>query len=384
MWPVSDAFKAAVRAGGAIRATAAISVGGVILAASHRPSQVPIRISSGSVTVDGKADNRRRFDLTLEADPSDDSTVAAFDPESGVVSALLRPEVRLYRGMVYGPVESELVPLGVFSLERVTISHGDGVTIQLAGRDRSARIADNPFTDPWTIPNGTNVATAIRQIVENRASGFLPQFAFEQTPRAVPADMTFASGEDPWATCLQLAQDAGLDVWFDAGGVCQLRRVADPARDGVVFSYGPGEGVVMRPTSKSYDSLKTYNGVVAEANAPWLRFAIRGEAWDTNPESQTYYLGPFGKRPMRIQSAAIGVQADADAAAAAEYLKIAGVEEALSFTFAVNPAHEASDVVEITEPALLLDRARFVLDGFTVPLRANEDMPATARRQRAV
>jgi hypothetical protein len=140
----------------------------------------------------------------------------------------------------------------------------------------------------------------------------------------------------------------------------------------------------LKGSSTRADVKNLFNGVVVRGNAPWLRFPVSGEAYDDNPASPTYHLGPYGDRPKIVESAAVGSDADCVAMATGLLGKTVGYDEQGTFTGLVNPALDAGDVVTVTVEGLLLEQVSCALDTFTIPLLASQPMRFTTRRRRAV
>jgi len=146
-------------------------------------------VTDGGVTLDQAAATRGRLDCTI-IDP---------DLVPGDPTAALAPygnELRVYRGVMFyetsvtdgaggtgqewpvtlidggdpAPPEvtvtrtpaPELVSLGIFRIDETTVTDGpNGLETRCAGMDRSVRMIDARFEEPYTVAGGTNVATAI-------------------------------------------------------------------------------------------------------------------------------------------------------------------------------------------------------------------------------
>ena len=110
-------------------------------------------VVDGSVTLDANAATRGRCDLSI----ADDGTLGWIPTDSDSDLAPYSNEIRIERGVRYADGTTELVPLGVFRIENTGIDDsGAELAIALSGQDRSARIIDAKFEEPYQIAAGTN------------------------------------------------------------------------------------------------------------------------------------------------------------------------------------------------------------------------------------
>lgn len=330
-------------------------------------------VLSGSVKVDRAGAVRRRCDLTL-IDASGTLT-----PRSA--QSLLAPygnEVRLYRGAVLPDGTEAMVPLGVFGISAVAVDDGGGgVTIKIDGYDRARRVQRARFTVPYVIGKGTNVATAIRDLIDSRVPGLT--YNLMPTSRTVGSQAVFDRGGDPWDAASDLARNIGAELFFDADGVLVLRPEPDPKNDPVVWEYVEGAGTTMLRAQRKATDAGIYNHVVVSGE-PTDAPPVFAEAMDDDPSSPTYVSGEFGDVPYFITSTFIASQAQAQDAAAARLRRVLGSSEQMEVTALVNPAHEAGDVVRVRRGAAGLD-ALYVLDAFDVPLSAAGVQTMSGRSQ---
>ncbi|MEV5813454.1 hypothetical protein [Streptomyces mutabilis] len=108
---------------------------------------------------------------------------------------------------------------------------------------------------------------------------------------------------------------------------------------------------------------------------------MRAVAWDEEPTSATYHLGPYGEVPQFITDQLIKMVEDAQATADQLLRNLLGFSAYLSITGIVNPAYEVGAVVEVR-------RARshvaglYAVDSFNVPLDAKGTQALTLRQKR--
>lgn len=362
MYPVSDAFRAAVVSGHQ-QVVARVS--------AMLGSQVvdELAFDSGSVTIDGRRDGARRS-LSLSC-----------TPEDSVWSILNTPGIELFvqRGLVIDGAE-ELVPLGMFVIDADIDEDADG-KVSVSAADRSQRISRNGWEDPYAVAAGTDVGTAIAAILTDR----WPEcpIGFSTLGVTVAAQVVFQADaeSDPWKDAKALAEAVGYELYFDGTGTAQVMAVPDPMSAPVAATYYGGEQSIVVEQTRTSILSAVRNGVIARGEGSDVDVPLRGVAWDDDPTSPTYIYGPLGKIPAHIASPLLTTQEACDAAAATHLSKIRGRSEQLAWSLIANPAHDAFDVIEFDEDGT---RRRFMLDALTVPLLVTEAMPATARETRVV
>lgn len=359
MRPVSAAFLTAVAESHTVIARADLLTDGAV-AATLSPT-------AGAVTLDQTAASRGRCDLTLI---DEDGTLVPTDPSDALTP--YGNELQVYRGVLL-PTGEELVSLGVFRIDQVSIEDGDqGVTLQVSGLDRSGRIIDARFEDPYQVAAGTNYATAIAAVLQ---AGW-PEIPLDLTTTSKTTPQIVANeGDDRWKFAQDLAAAIGHALYFDGDGTCVTRPVAGAG--GATLTLAEGEGGVLITAGRSWNRQGTFNRVIATGENTGDTPA-RGVATDENTASPTYYHGPFGRVPRFYASPFITTDAQAADAAAAILARELGTTQQVNFGALVNPALEPGDVVQITRQASGIDETH-VVDGLTIPLTTTETMTGRTR-----
>lgn len=339
-----------------------------------------LKVVGGNVEVDDSADRRRRCRVGL-MDPTGTLTPAGLE-------SLLAPngnELRLYRGVLTS-IE-EYIPLGVFVSGDVdVVDTGNGVMIDITGQDRSRKVSRARWEQAFVIPSGTNVATAIRDIIANRLPG--TTFSFATTARTTPLILLGEQRDnDPWKDASDIATAAGMELFFDADGVCVLRPVPDPTVDPVVWQYHDGDAGRLVAINRKLTSENTYNAVVVTGEGSGLAAPIRVMVVDNNPLSPTYVGNPigssdFGFVPRFLTSSLITTTAQATDAGNAQLRKSLGGIEDVRFDGIVNPGHEAGDIIEIKREKVKVN-AKYALTSFTIPLDVATPFSGSTRKRNA-
>lgn len=335
-------------------------------------------VVAGSVTINKKGNVRRSCQVSIV----DDGTLVPAVAGTGTL-APLGNELRLWRGVRWyagATATDELVPLGTFRISATKISDtGRGLSIDVTGYDRSRAIGRNRYLDPYTIAAGTDYVTAIKNLILDRRPTTTFAFPAVGTITSTTPQVVITSTDDPWKVASDLAEAVGYELFFDALGVCTMRREPDPTTAPVVWTYAEGASAILLSAERVLDDQYGYNVGVYTGTSPYGN--VRGIARDTNPASPTYYLGPYGSVPIFDQSNLVTDQSGVDAAATALLNKNIGVTDTVAFTAVANPAHDVSDVVQITRLRAGIQQLH-VLDVVRVGLGAKTSLAATTRARR--
>lgn len=357
MWPVTDAFLAAVAGSHTAEVQCQVWYGG---------QQVgTVEPLGGSVTIDRGRDTRRQLNGVTVADP--DRVLVPATPTS-----LLAPygqQLRVFRG-----VAGELAPLGVFRIIKTTADSAG--TIAVEADDLSTVVRRNRWVAPWQV-TAVDAADAIIDILTDRFDEV--EHAIVSTGYTIGAGVLEAGSEsDPWRDAQEIARSAGYELAFGPDGVARL--YAPATTDGDATITYPAGSVVLSAV-REIDGDTAYNGVIASGEASSLASPVSGEAWDEDPASPTYRYGPFGEAPRFLVSPFITSEDQAQAAAESLLAQVTGSAESVTWTQIVNPALDVDDVVDLTVDEVQL-AARLVIDTLEVPLTADGAMSAGARVRR--
>jgi hypothetical protein len=291
--------------------------------------------------------------------------------------------LRPYRGVRYSDGTTEVVPLGVFRLSKASVNDttGGSVDIQLEAYDLSRTVARDKFISPYVIESGTNLVDAIKAIL-SRTFDELNYDAISTT-RVTTAPKLYDVSDDPWKAVSDLALSLGCDIYFDVDGWVVIAPPVDidalPAPD---FAYIEGQGCSMTALSRVFTDEPGYNGVVVIGESPGDELpAVRAIAWDEEPTSATYHLGPYGEVPMFVTDQTIKTTEDAQAVADQLLRNLLGFSSGLSVTGWVNPAYEAGQVVQV-ERARSHVTGLYAVDAFNVPLSAKDTQGLSLRAKR--
>lgn len=328
-------------------------------------------IAAGSVTLDQTAASRGRVDVTFV----DNGTLGVIPEHAGDPLAPYGNELRVWRGVIYASGTSEMVSLGIFRIDDVSIQDaGDSLTIQVAGLDRSASLIDARFETPIEVVDGTNYAQAISDVLDLEATPFEGNFA---TTSLTAPHLIAEEGSDRWAFAQQMAASIGMSLYFDGDGVLQLQPVTQLS-DNPVWALSEGEDGLLLSGSRRWTRQGAFNRVIATGENAGAGAPVRGVATDDAPTSPTYYGGPFGRVPRFYASSLITTDDQAADAAAGILARELGTTQTVDFGAVVNPALEPDDLVTIRRPRLGIDE-QHIIDAITIPLSATETMTGRTR-----
>jgi hypothetical protein len=380
MQQISAAWAAAIRTGYQIVTTASVLSGGATVLSG-------LRVSSGSVTLNRTAAQRRTFALTVKLDdlsliPGDGNdplapfgneialSVGWIDTAHGATTPYIIPAT----GLV------EQLPLGVFAFTTNAMTNtGTDLTMALRGYDRSWTVAQRGFTAPYTVTAGNSPEAEIQNILNLRYPG-LPPLNMAPTGFALPSS-TFAQGSNPWAACLSLADSAGNALFFDANGVPTGQPTPDPTAQPTVWSYRTdGAGNALH---SSLTRTLTREGVANDftvigtgsQNAPGGSGQTTGpfasNAQDSSPLSRTWVGGNFGDVPKFTTSSLVLSPTAGQAAANTLLAQSLGLVETFDLTAGPASMFDIDDVIGLYDSRLrvncnaVVDTAKLSLDHAT-------------------
>lgn len=293
-----------------------------------------LEIAQGSITMDGSRNIRRQANLTLAPSFSVD-----LGPLHRITDA---SRVRVDRGIQFLDGTTEWVTIGTFTVQTATMALGGG-TLTVSGYDPSSCIDDFSIITPFT-PTGT-VVEAIQDLVDNalweEAEWVIdPGIDMEVRPAA---GTVFSNSR--WTAINTLAKSLGAVVFCDAAGRWVLAKI-DTTYSKVAASLSTGEGGVIISRSSAKNRQDLFNAVTVRWEDPNGGGVVLRV--DSDPQSPTYWNGPFGRRPAAEQNLpSIDSQEQANAAAEARLAEIKGFMATVDFQALHNPLLEPGDCLSI-------------------------------------
>lgn len=273
-------------------------------------------LPGGYITLDTTAENIRSVTFSC-LDPN--GTLMPYGANNGELMPT-GVEVALKLGFVIDG-EPVLWPQGVYGVQEVDVTTAAGDTDSGAGNfpgpgpnltitavDRSYPISVNVFEDTFTINAGTPMGEAIEQILASQAP-------WCTNPNIAPTDFeiaqqVFSPGDDPWQQIVAIAASGGMVAYFDNTGTLVVRPTPSAAGATPTVAIVDGPDNVAISCTPIYSNNPGYNGVIVVNTTSGATVTnadgtvtdepeqqLSGSAFDMNPSSPTYALGPYGYRP---------------------------------------------------------------------------------------
>jgi hypothetical protein len=269
---------------------------------------------------------------------------------------------------------SEMVPIGHGMIDKVTASAvggstgsgsatnvvsstavtsrgggqiGGGASIKVHVTDLSGSIKRNVWAQPFTLPGGMNYGDAAEAMVLNRLPS-QTDFSIASTQVITPLLVYgMTQGGDPWQDIQDLATAIGFEAFFDASGVFTFRPVPNPNVGDPVWVFDEDANPLVSEASRELSSEQTFNHVIVVGQSTSSQNAVSAEAFDNNPSSPTYILGPYGEVTERLTFSLITTQDQAQTTANALLNNSLGAADTVTITVVPQPALEPGDIVKI-------------------------------------
>lgn len=269
----------------------------------------------------------------------------------------------------------ELIPVGHGMVNKVTVStgvetvsassgsplsggvasrgggtHGGGPSIAVNAVDLSRAVSRNLWQQPFTVAGGMNYGDAVRSMVLNRLPS-QTEFSIASTTRTTPLLVYgLTQGTDPWQDIQELSAAIGFESYFDARGVFVFRPVPDPRFGIPVWSFDDTDNPAIVDSKRQLSDEQTFNDIVIVGQSSSSQNPVTAEAYDDDPSSPTYILGPYGRVSQRITMSQVNTEAQAQDAANATLYNSLGAAETVTIVVIPNPALEPGDVIAVTVP----------------------------------
>lgn len=314
-------------------------------------------ISGGSVTVDATSQVRRTATVVI-ADPS-------LWPRNPIdVLSPFGAELLVEYGVVIPRVGIEWIPLirGVVSdasRQRPYTSSDGAVTLSLV--DRSMRVHEDRFDAPTQTVSGATTVAEIKRLIQ------------ETLPTATVNDLTLSAQvaavleieRERWRDGVEkLADSLGAEVFADPLGDFVI-RTQPTLNDMPAWEIRSGNGGTLVTKKDVLTRERVYNRVIASGQRTDGTPPVRSAVSDSDPNSPTFYGGPFGKKPRFYSSPLLTTTGQCTTAATALLERAKGIQASVSMGTIVNPALDAGDVIRVYDEGVWQNH---IIDTVTIPL----------------
>lgn len=340
---------------------------------------VRYRVSSGSVTGNSDSVVSRTFSATVipvVVDIFREPSISVFATD------IYRTFVRLFRGIRYLDGTSELLPLGVFGVEKIDRNRPDR-EVTISGSDLFSYVVRARFLWPQALSG--NLIDLVRTLVSNAIAPGLPwELEFRVNSDVVDRYVPTTIVETDRHTFIKdLLASANLNGRFDPVGRFVISKAATTATPSLMSfdAVTPNSNVISYDESLSKEQL--YNAVVVTGGAVTGMVgdvipAIRAVVADMDPSSPTYFGGPFGQVPYFYTSQYIATNEQAQAVASDTLVRVRRRTREIKMSVLPNPMIDVGSVVQVMLPSLG-EPETHIVTGFTLPLTAKDPMTVTTR-----
>lgn len=311
-------------------------------------------IVSGSMSLDSRSNIWRQVSMELTS-----PWVERFDLLD--VTGLIRVE----RGVLYYDKGEEWVTVGEFYIQELSHVYS-GRRVAVTAYDIGTAVEDFRLITPYVPQSQVGVQLTFVQAIQDLLDAAVPGAQLVLDPGVdtlmTPTIGTVFSGSR-WDAINQLAKPLGAIVHPTADNTFRIHKVTGDEQP--VWQVFSGKGGALVDVTNVRSRREQFNAV----HVRWESPAGSGVALivDSDPDSPTYWLGPFGKKPAPEESLP---ETDSNSAATEAAIALLnqykGFARSLSFTSITNPLLEPLDVVQITTPGGLTED--YVIDSITYDL----------------
>lgn len=258
---------------------------------------------------------------------------------------------------------------------------GGGTSITLHVTDLSRAIKRNVWQEPFTLAAGLNYGDACKLMVLNRLPS-QTSFSIASTTRILPDVVVYGlkQGGDPWQDIMELAQAIGYETYFDPTGMFVFRPVPDPSTGDPVWEFDENVNPLVSEASRELSDDQTFNHVIVIGQSTSTANAVSAEAQDTNPNSPTYILGPYGQVTERLTFSLITSQDQAQDAADAILRNSIGASDTVTLEVVPQPALEPGDIIKINCANVRVN-GNYMVNSMTTSLSAADPQQLVCFRQ---
>jgi hypothetical protein len=132
--------------------------------------------------------------------------------------------------------------------------------------------------------------------------------------------------------------------------------------------------------TRDLSSDQTFNDIVVVGQSTSTQNPFSAEAYDDNPSSPTYILGPYGRVAQRLTFSQITSQDQAQDTAQAALNASLGAADTVTLTCVPMPALEPGDIVKVVCGDVKVD-GTYMVNSMTTPLSPADPQTLTCFRQ---
>jgi hypothetical protein len=339
--------------------------------------------AGGSITDTNKPGARRVLNVDLAPDPgvSADALFDLLEPVGTLLTVVAHVEIT--GGIVVD------VPMGVFVIDSVKLSAGDGKVVVTAP-DQWVRVQRSQFLQPRASSPGSRVSDQAAALISEVTGA----------PVQVDASSAAEMGAQVWEkdredAILKMLDGIGAWASFDRNGTCIIADVPT-AGSGTVWLADASTTGVLVSLDRERSRTDTKNVIIVSSSATDEEFFTPQVAWDNDPASPTFAgfddgtgkpnpatAGPFGCRWTTWTRRCRWTTSVRRRPAGRCWNGSAAWRSQVSLSMVPNPAVDAFDLLDVLPPRP--DRnsprivERHVVDTVTHPLTIGQAMTIDGR-----
>jgi hypothetical protein len=376
MFPVSGRFLDAIRGGQYIWVVQAD-----VYYSNDYITTVPL--TGGSITIDRTAHVKRSCTVTV-GDPSFIPlfTASALSPYGS--------ELRIYAGIRYPSQDTEMIPLGIYTIYSITWDESEGSLPQVTGYDYGKKIDDAVLAHAVD-RGGFDAINLLAALIQNEVEADL---VIDESLLTYTLPGGTSMDGNRWDCIQQVLDPMGAEGFFDVHGNFIVQPVpqvtSETTDEDVDWTVDAGEGGVLVSAQHTITREGVYNFVTATGTStsdtgdPPIGYAA-----DTNPTSPTFWgpassvpngpfiFTPFGDVVLRYENTNMTTNSQCTLAAKAQLAQFIGVNKSLDLSAAPNIGLDAGDIIKVVLPDgrfeyHLIDNINLSLggDSFTMQTRS--------------
>lgn len=348
------------------------------LSLSHRPYfKIEILDGFGNVLIDdpeyisGQVSASLNSRVTREATCALAETYYPYQPTDPL--APYGNMLRVTRGIDFatGPQYRWIIFIG--RIQEATLNT-DGTCV-IRASDLCADVIENLFVVPDSSQVGSDVAAEVRRLITDA----LPTATFGTFDTFGIPVQALAWQLDRGQALDELSQSVGAFWYALADGSFVLRRYAWTIPGLPVVTYSDDDDGSISDSSASRSREDVYNSLTVTGERLNGDDPVYATAFDDNPASPTFVLGPFGRRHQLLRLQTPASQGSAVGAAKDNLKRLTALVDTWSWDMTPDAALELGDIVSLN----VRGRSDIiqVVSGFTIPFDLSRPMTVDARSQ---
>jgi hypothetical protein len=398
VYQVSSDFKREILDGASL-----ITVGDVYRGDPYSsPLLTDVPIVSGTITADPDAVVRRRCSLEIGVEESPDLYVPAqrYSNDQGFWPS--GNEINIRQGVKYrnGTLGTEWVNLGWFTISNPRVKdNGQQLTLSVEGSDMGRRIGRWKLNDDYDIPAGLFVPAAVQRVL----MATMPtlgdaDFDFDEAMQintlsggvnALTPHLILSRNDNVWEKMCKLCRWNGMDLDITVDKKIRIRPLPNPLWEEPDAVYEEGEFNIVTDYERILDDENAINGVIIIGENSSNPTIVRGEAWDTNPFSPTFFdpanpgSSRYGRNPKIVSVNWVSSNDVAQLVATYELIKASGIVETVNISALSMFCHEPYDIVQLKRARAGID-AEYMINSMTLGLGSDGALQANTRQRERI